>query len=106
MERVNSHIEVSVIDSGQGMSADFLAACLRAIPPIEVRPHSRETGGLGLGLALVKYLVEMHGGIHRGSQRRRGSRLDIRREAAVAVVEQAEGAERIHPRSAVVRGTA
>jgi PAS domain S-box-containing protein len=61
LERVNSHVEIIVTDTGMG------------IPP-EVLPHvferfrqadsatTRKHGGLGLGLAIVRHLVEMHGG--------------------------------------------
>jgi PAS domain S-box-containing protein len=61
MQRVSSHIEVSVIDSGQGMSKDFLS---HAFERFRQSPTAgaRETAGLGLGLSIVKSLVEMHGG--------------------------------------------
>jgi CheY-like chemotaxis protein len=61
MQRVNSHIEVSVIDSGQGMSADFIDHAFEHFRQ-STTSGARETGGLGLGLSIVKYLVEMHGG--------------------------------------------
>ena len=61
MQRVNSHIEVRVIDSGQGMSKD--SSPMRSSDFASRRGAvTRETGGLGLGLSIVKYLVEMHGG--------------------------------------------
>jgi len=59
--RINSHIEVSVADSGQGIAADFLPHLFerfRQADSSTTRPH----GGLGIGLALVKQLVELHGG--------------------------------------------
>jgi signal transduction histidine kinase/ActR/RegA family two-component response regulator len=61
MQRVNSHIEVSVTDSGQGMSKDFIAHAFERFRQATTA-GARETGGLGLGLSIVKYLVEMHGG--------------------------------------------
>ncbi len=100
MERVKSHIEVSIIDSGQGMSADFLQHAFERFRQ-SGKAHSRETGGLGLGLALVKYLVEMHGGtiVAHSDGEGRGSTFVVK--LPVVVVEQAGEAERIHPRSAV-----
>jgi signal transduction histidine kinase/CheY-like chemotaxis protein len=61
MERVNSHIEVSVIDSGQGMSADLIGHVFERFRQ-SVSPATQQTGGLGLGLSIVKSIVEMHGG--------------------------------------------
>lgn len=61
MQRVNSHIEVRVIDSGQGMSKDFISHAFERFRQ-STTAGARETGGLGLGLSIVKYLVEMHGG--------------------------------------------
>ncbi|HUQ11903.1 MAG TPA: ATP-binding protein [Steroidobacteraceae bacterium] len=61
MERVNSHIEVSVVDSGQGMSVDVMAHAFERFRQ-STGPSARKTEGLGLGLSIVKHLVEMHGG--------------------------------------------
>jgi CheY-like chemotaxis protein/anti-sigma regulatory factor (Ser/Thr protein kinase) len=61
MQRVNSHIEVSVTDTGQGMSAEFIAHAFERFRQSD-STSTQNTSGLGLGLSLVKYLVEMHGG--------------------------------------------
>lgn len=61
LRRINSHVEISVVDSGQGIAADFLPHLFTRFSQADTS-ISRQYGGLGLGLALVKSLVEMHGG--------------------------------------------
>jgi PAS domain S-box-containing protein len=61
MQRVSSHIEVAVIDSGQGMSKEFIAHAFERFSQ-SGDADTRKTGGLGLGLSIVRSLVEMHGG--------------------------------------------
>src|SRR4051794_35622499 len=61
VERVNSHIELSVSDTGQGIDPDFLAHVFDRFSQGEV-PSREHRKGLGLGLAIVKNLAELHGG--------------------------------------------
>ena len=61
LERVNSHVEITVSDSGQGISADFLPHVFEAFSQ-EDASTSRKHSGLGLGLSIVRQLVELHGG--------------------------------------------
>jgi CheY-like chemotaxis protein len=61
VRRVNSHVEIVVADTGAGISADFLPHVFerfRQADGTRARPH----GGLGIGLAIVRHLVELHGG--------------------------------------------
>lgn len=61
LERVNSHVEITVGDTGQGITPEFLPFVFdrfRQAGSTLTRAH----GGLGLGLAIVRHLVEMHGG--------------------------------------------
>jgi PAS domain S-box-containing protein len=60
-ERVNSHLEIVVSDTGQGISADFLPHVFDRFRQADQKT-SRQHGGMGLGLAIVRHLVEMHGG--------------------------------------------
>jgi PAS domain S-box-containing protein len=61
LERVNSHVEIVVADTGIGISKEFLPAVFERFRQADAGP-TRKTGGLGLGLAIVRHLVEMHGG--------------------------------------------
>jgi signal transduction histidine kinase len=61
LERINSHIEISVSDTGQGIAPEFLPFVFdrfRQADGTTTRAH----GGLGLGLSIVRHLVELHGG--------------------------------------------
>jgi PAS domain S-box-containing protein len=61
LERMNSHIEIAISDTGQGVSAEFLSHLFERFEQAETGP-TRSHGGLGLGLAIVRHIVELHGG--------------------------------------------
>jgi CheY-like chemotaxis protein len=66
LERVNSQIEVSVLDSGQGIAPEFLVHVFDRFRQAD-SSTTRKASGLGLGLAIVKQLIELHGGSVRAS---------------------------------------
>ena len=49
LQRVNSHVEIVVSDTGQGIAPDVLPARLRALPPGRQLEHARGTAGSGSG---------------------------------------------------------
>ena len=61
LERVKSHIEVSVSDTGEGIAPEFLPYVFDRFQQGDAST-TRRHGGLGLGMAIVKQLVELHGG--------------------------------------------
>ena len=60
-ERIGDEVAVSVRDTGIGIPAESLSSIFDMFSQVD-RSVERSTGGLGIGLALVKGLVEMHGG--------------------------------------------
>lgn len=65
--RVNSHVEISVADTGRGIAPDFLPHIFERFRQADAST-TRQYSGLGIGLALVKQLVELHGGeVHAAS---------------------------------------
>jgi len=61
LQRVNSHVQIRVQDSGVGIPADFLPHVFDRFRQAD-SSSTRRYGGLGLGLAIVRHLVELHGG--------------------------------------------
>jgi signal transduction histidine kinase len=53
LERVNSHIEISVVDTGIGVKPEFLPHVFDRFRQAD-STTTRRHGGLGLGLAIVK----------------------------------------------------
>ena len=56
-----SNIEVEIRDSGKGINPEFLPHVFERFRQAD-NSYTRQTGGLGLGLAIVRHLVEAHGG--------------------------------------------
>lgn len=61
LERVDSHVEIAVVDTGEGIDPAFLPHVFERFRQADAST-TRNHGGLGLGLSIVKQLIEMHGG--------------------------------------------
>ncbi|HEY9862395.1 MAG TPA: PAS domain S-box protein [Candidatus Obscuribacterales bacterium] len=61
LQYVGSHAQITVSDTGKGISPDFLPYVFDYFRQAD-SATTRKFGGLGLGLAIVRYLVELHGG--------------------------------------------
>lgn len=68
LERVNSHAEICVEDTGKGIPPEFLPRVFERFTQADAAIN-RQFGGLGLGLSIVKNLVELHGGTVRVKSR-------------------------------------
>jgi signal transduction histidine kinase/ActR/RegA family two-component response regulator len=103
LARVDSHVEIGVADTGIGIQAELL-------PHLFERFHqgdastTRKYGGLGLGLSLVKSLVELHGGrvIVDSPGAGQGTTVTVRLPLT-AVQRHGDARDRTHPRSAPER---
>jgi PAS domain S-box-containing protein len=61
VKRVEADVEIVVSDTGQGISPDFLPFVFDRFRQAD-QSITRKKGGLGIGLSLVRHLVEQHGG--------------------------------------------
>jgi PAS domain S-box-containing protein len=61
LERIESHVELSISDTGQGIEPEFLPHVFDRFLQSD-SSSTRRHGGLGLGLSIVRQLVELHGG--------------------------------------------
>ena len=61
LERFDSSAQIAVSDTGQGIAPDFLPFVFDYFRQAD-GATTRQFGGLGLGLAIVRHLVELHGG--------------------------------------------
>ena len=61
LQRSESHVEIAVSDSGAGIESDFLPHVFEPFRQGTGGPMRRH-GGLGLGLSIVRHIVELHGG--------------------------------------------
>ncbi|MBC8106874.1 MAG: PAS domain S-box protein [Anaerolineae bacterium] len=99
LERVNSHLEVCVTDDGQGIAPEFLPHVFERFRQADASTTRRQ-GGLGLGLSIVKHLVELHGGKVRAKSAGEGQGATFCIELPLMVVHDL-GSQRArqHPRT-------
>src|SRR6185369_9097605 len=92
LERVNSSVEIVVSDTGIGILPDFLPHIFERFRQAE-SGSTRQHAGLGLGLAIVRNLVEMHGGTVFATSGGEGRGSTFRVRLPLRIVHPAESAE-------------
>src|SRR5207253_2752326 len=90
LARAGSQVEVVVRDSGEGISPEFVPHVFerfRQADSSTTRPH----GGLGLGLAMVRHLVDAHGGtvVAESAGKEKGASFTVRLPRHVSAEEDA-----------------
>jgi signal transduction histidine kinase/ActR/RegA family two-component response regulator len=99
LERINSHVEVTVSDTGPGIDEEFLPYVFDRFRQAD-STTTKKHGGLGLGLSIVRHLVELHGGTIEAGNREgeRGALFTLK--LPIMAVRQtpfdAEDTERVH----------
>lgn len=97
LKRVNSHIEITVTDTGQGISPDFLPFVFDRFRQAD-SSITRSFNGLGLGLAIVRHLVELHGGTVQAESPGEGLGATFTvKLPLMAVSPKAKASERVYP---------
>jgi PAS domain S-box-containing protein len=98
LERVNSHVEISVADTGVGIRPELIPHLFERFRQGDAST-TRQYGGLGLGLSIVKSLVELHGGNVWVRSKGEGHGTTVTVHLPLTVVQRDEDGERVHPRS-------
>jgi PAS domain S-box-containing protein len=97
LERVGSHLEIAVSDSGQGIAPDFLPFVFERFRQAD-GTTTRAHAGLGLGLAIVRHIVELHGGsVHAESPGDDGGAAFTVKLPLLPPARSAGEGERLHP---------
>lgn len=98
LERINSHLEFTVSDTGQGIAPEFLPYVFERFRQAD-GSTTRTSSGLGLGLAIVQHLVELHGGSIQVESEGEGKGATFRVILPLRIVNSAAGedADKVHP---------
>ncbi|HEY3162251.1 MAG TPA: PAS domain S-box protein [Vicinamibacterales bacterium] len=106
LQRVNSHVEVTVSDTGIGIREDFLPYLFERFRQGD-STTTRTHGGLGLGLAIARRIVELHGGRVEAFSPGEGKGATFRVKLPIMIVHtEAETDRRVHPRGDTRRAPA
>jgi PAS domain S-box-containing protein len=105
LARVDEHVELQVSDTGQGIEPAFLPYVFDRFRQADSSSH-RAHGGLGLGLAIVRHVVELHGGTVRAASLGGGQGATFTVRLPVATVVSGAGQEAAPVETAELDGEA
>lgn len=100
LERINSSVEISVSDTGQGISPEFLPYIFDRFRQQD-NTQTRRHGGLGLGMAITRHIVELHGGTIRAQSPGEGLGATFTVRLPVMIVHSEKHSASAQPKSAV-----
>ncbi len=95
LECLNSHVKIIVSDTGQGIRPDFLPYVFDRFQQGN-SSTTRTHGGLGLGLAIVRHLVELHGGTVQAQSPGEGQGSKFIVNLPLAVAREVSNLERVY----------
>jgi PAS domain S-box-containing protein len=99
LERINSHVEIRVIDTGRGFKTEFVPYIFERFTQADAIT-TRTHGGLGMGLAISKAIVELHGGTITAYSEGEGTGATFTVNLPIMpVTRDIPAEERIHPRA-------
>ncbi len=101
VQRINSHVEIVVSDTGRGIEPQLLPFIFDRFRQAD-SGSTRAHGGLGLGLALVKHLVELHGGTvaAQSAGEGKGATFIVKLPVTIAAIEGS--VPRMHPTAPMI----
>jgi PAS domain S-box-containing protein len=102
VERRDSSVEVTVADTGRGITPDFLPHVFERFRQADGGTR-RQYGGLGLGLSIVRHLVEMHGGTVAASSQGEGMGATFTVRLPLSVALRKDVAPPVSPREPPLR---
>ena len=104
VERLLTHVRVQVSDTGQGILPEFLPYAFDRFRQADMGT-TRQHGGLGLGLSIVRHLVEAHGGSVHAYSAGEGQGATFTVDLPLPAVEAEPSAPRAAPAAAQAQGT-